>query len=56
MKNSTAAISEKPKFRPRTELGKKLWARRQSYIANGGKLITWDELDRELAERKGRAK
>jgi len=56
MKNSTAPVSEKPKFMPRTELGKRLWARRQAYIASGGKLINWDELDRELAERKGRAK
>jgi len=55
MKNSVATMPEKLKFRPRTELGKRLWARRQGYIANGGKLLGWDELDRELAERKGRA-
>jgi hypothetical protein len=45
-----------PKFQPCTPLGKQLWALRQQHIANGGKLLTGDELDKEIEERRGGAK
>lgn len=42
-----------PEFLPHTSLGKKLWAIRQRAIANGMKLLTEEELEQELAERRG---
>lgn len=56
MKSTITTVPQKPEFKPRTVLGKKLWARRQSYIARGGKLLDWDGLERELAKRKGKAR
>jgi len=44
----TAAISPAT-----TELGRRLRAIRQRYIDNGGKLLSMDEIDRELADRRG---
>jgi hypothetical protein len=41
------------KFQPKTPLGKRLLALREQHIANGGKLLTEDELDAEVAERRG---
>ncbi len=38
---------------PRTELGKKLLALRQEYIAAGGKLLIDLELDDEIQARRG---
>ncbi len=38
---------------PRTELGKKLLALRQEYIAAGGKLLIGLELDNEIQARRG---
>lgn len=40
-------------FVPQTPLGKKLWEIRQRAIANGMKLLTDEELEQELAERRG---
>ncbi|CAK0778440.1 hypothetical protein CCP4SC76_650007 [Gammaproteobacteria bacterium] len=40
-------------FQPRTELGRKLIELRRIYIQNGGKLLTWDELDEEMCRRRG---
>jgi hypothetical protein len=40
-------------FLPQTSLGKKLWEIRQRAIANGMKLLTEEELEQELAERRG---
>ncbi len=42
-----------PEFLPQTSLGKKLWEIRQRAIANGMKLLTEEELEQELAERRG---
>jgi hypothetical protein len=41
------------KFSPETPLAQKLWEIRQRAIANGMKLLTQEELDRELVERRG---
>lgn len=40
-------------FQPRTELGKKLLALRQAYVASGGKLMSVTALDDELRHRRG---
>lgn len=42
-------------FKPKTQLGNGLWALRRQSIAEGGKLLDWDELEKEVALRKGRA-
>lgn len=43
------------RFRPRTELGRRLWAIRQEIIASGTALLDWEGIQRELAERRGEA-
>ncbi len=40
-------------FVPRTELAKKLWALRQKYIAEGGKLYSVVEIQQEVARCRG---
>jgi hypothetical protein len=37
-------------YKPKTVLGKRLWALRQEYIKNGGELLTAEEI-RRLLER-----
>ena len=39
---------------PRTDLGRKLLKLRQQYAAKGGKFLNREELDAEIALRKGR--
>ena len=43
----------KDTFVPKTELGRKLWALRQKYIAEGGRLYTMKEIQQEVARRRG---
>lgn len=40
-------------FHPRTDLGKKLLALRQAYVASGGRLMSASVLDDELRHRRG---
>lgn len=40
-------------FQPKTELGKKLWELRQKVIAVQPPLETWEELEEEIAQRRG---
>ncbi len=40
-------------FVPQTPLAKKLWKIRQQAIADGMKLLSEEELEQELAERRG---
>lgn len=40
-------------FAPRTPLGQRLWNIRARIVASGEPLLTWDDIDRELAERRG---
>lgn len=44
-----------PGYQPRTELGKRLLALRQAYVASGGRLLSAEELDAELRARRGGA-
>ena len=47
------ATSEPESFTPRTPLGKKLLAIRNNIIADGLPLLTREEIEREIAERRG---
>jgi hypothetical protein len=40
---------------PRTELGKELSRIRDRIIASGEPLLSWAEIEREIAERRGEA-
>ncbi|MGH7488631.1 MAG: hypothetical protein ACREMY_23980 [bacterium] len=40
-------------FKPRTPLGRRLWELRKRIIASGQPLLDWDDLEREIAERRG---
>jgi hypothetical protein len=40
-------------FVPQTPLAKKLWEIRQEIVASGVPLLSQEELERELAERRG---
>ncbi len=42
-----------PDYQPRTELGKRLLALRQAYVASGGRLLPADALEEELRSRRG---
>ena len=39
--------------KPRTTLGRQLWEVRGRIIASGAPLLTWEDIDRELSERRG---
>ena len=47
-----ALISEE-EFYPRTELGRRLWELRKKIVASGEPLLDRDEVEREIAERRG---
>ena len=38
---------------PRTSLGRRLWAIRRGIVASGTSLLSWEEIDREIAIRQG---
>jgi hypothetical protein len=37
----------------RTALGRRLWEIRAGIVASGVPLLSWDEIDQEVAERRG---
>ena len=41
------------RYQPRTELGRQLIALRRAYIQSGGKLLSWEEIEEEVRERRG---
>jgi hypothetical protein len=41
-------------YTPRTPLGKKLLEIRQRIVASGRPLLDWDDIDREIAEQRGK--
>lgn len=45
--------AEQPNYQPRTELGRELWDLRQKIIASGEPLLDAEEIDREVARRRG---
>ena len=40
-------------YHPRTALGRRLWRIRKRIVASGERLLDWDDLDREIADRRG---
>lgn len=45
--------SEAPGYEPRTPLGQKLMVLRRQIARSGEPLLDWEDLDREIAERRG---
>lgn len=45
-----------PDYRPRTELGRRLMELRAQIVASGERLLDWDDVNREVAERRGGAR
>lgn len=45
--------ADPPKFVPKTERGRKLWALRQAAIAKGMKLLSDEEIADEIRRRRG---
>ena len=48
-----SSYTKPSEFQPCTPLGKQLLALRQQHIANGGKLLTANELEVEIEQRRG---
>jgi len=42
-----------PEFQPKTALGRRLWELRKKIVASGEPLLDWEDLEREIAERRG---
>jgi|SRR5437016_4437761 len=42
-------------YKPRTPLGRRLWEIRAKIVASGEPLLGWEEIEREVAERRGEA-
>ncbi|MGK7921749.1 MAG: hypothetical protein AB4080_17275 [Trichodesmium sp.] len=40
-------------YQPKTEMGKKLWQIRSQALAKQPKLLTWDEIEAEISDRRG---
>lgn len=53
LKNESETTPPKSDFVPQTPLGKKLWEIRQRAIATGLQLLNEDEIEQELAARRG---
>jgi hypothetical protein len=50
-------VPAESEYRPRTQLGRRLWELRQQILAEGNvELLDWDGVARELAERRGESK
>lgn len=45
--------SEEAEYEPQTELGRKLVRLRKEIELSGEPLLDWDDLEREIAERRG---
>jgi hypothetical protein len=41
---------------PKTPLGQRLWQIRQEVVESGEPLLDWDDIEREVAERRGGSK
>jgi len=47
------ALAELDSYVPRTPLGRKLVELRRAYVEEGGELLDWEGIEREVAERRG---
>ena len=50
---ASAATRDVAPYVPRTELGRKLWEIRKRIVAAGKATMTWEDIEREVAERRG---
>lgn len=50
---SPSSITTSDAFIPKTAFGKKLWSLRQKAIDSGMRLLSEDEIDAEMAARRG---
>ncbi len=41
-------------YQPKTALGKRLWEIRSRIVASGQPLLGWEEIKREVTERRGK--
>jgi hypothetical protein len=46
-------VEASAEYRPRTPLGRRLWELRKRIVASGQPLLSWEDLDREVAARRG---
>lgn len=51
--NGTKSGEREAVYVPRTDFGRELMAIRARIVASGQPLLSWDELEREVAERRG---
>lgn len=51
--NLTVKAEIEEAYKPKTELGKKLWEIRCRSLANNPKLLTWDEIEAEISDLRG---
>lgn len=51
--NTQTVCQKTSSYRPKTPLGRKLWKIRAKIIASGEPLLDWDDIEREVAERRG---
>ena len=51
--DDTPAGFDSPNYKPRTPLGERLWRLRQEILRSGEPLLDWDDLEKEVAERRG---
>ncbi|MFY9819846.1 MAG: hypothetical protein WAM82_00585 [Thermoanaerobaculia bacterium] len=51
--DSPLTASEDKDFQPKTPLGRRLWELRKRIVVSGEPLLDWDDLEREIAERRG---
>jgi hypothetical protein len=52
---NNASGNESASTRPRTELGKQLLRIRERIVASGEPLLSWSEIEEEVAQRRGEA-
>jgi hypothetical protein len=53
LKDESDTMAVEPEYTPQTTLAKKLWEIRQRAIVSGLQLLNEEEVERELAERRG---
>ena len=52
-KKKAASGEERDLYLPRTDLGRKLWEIRKKIVASGAPLLGWEEIEAEIADRRG---
>jgi excisionase family DNA binding protein len=55
LNGETTVVRPESALKFRTSLGRRLWEIRSRLIASGEPLLGWEELEREIAERRGEA-